>query len=187
MGHTTLHLPCDIHAAHGMCGKMLDLVSGHCSGMTCGALSLSGHGQFSAFMRCFKEYLSEKLVILHAPASEEANLFRQTALDLFLPLPPSVRSAKYKQTLRRRLTISHLANGDWRERREVQHVCFGCCTSRDHTLWKFGKYLLAALVPGKVHILSRKNWTDAHRPFSQFGLVEACHGLLRSSFRRWVA
>eukprot|EP00959_Pyramimonas_sp_CCMP1952_P324691 6796367-Pyramimonas_sp.AAC.1 len=47
------------------------------------------------------------------------------------------------------------------------------------------KYLIKALLPGKVHILSRKDWVSSHRPFGMFGLLEAVHGLLGHGFRRW--
>ena len=183
---TLLHISCETHAAHGCCGKMLDMVSGHCSALISGALSLGGHGQTGDFLRCMRSFIAAKLVILEEPPSRLADEYRQRMLDLFIPLPTGVTAQGYQSITRRRTIIGALANGDWRARGVLEHFESGCCRNRDHTVWKCTKYLVKALFGGSAHLLNRKNWVDSHKAFDQFGLAESCHGLLRSSYLAWT-
>ena len=80
-----LHVGCHVHDAHGVCGKMLNLVSGHCSGMISGAVGLSGYGQLEGFLRSLREHIDDKLEYVYDFPSRDAMRFKQHMLDLFLP------------------------------------------------------------------------------------------------------
>eukprot|EP00959_Pyramimonas_sp_CCMP1952_P402991 8444263-Pyramimonas_sp.AAC.1 len=99
-----LHVGCHVHDAHGVCGKMLDLVSGHCSGMISGAVGLSGHGQLDGFIRSMREHVDEKVQYVYDLPNNDAVRFKQHMLDLFLSLPPATHQS-YKAVLRRRVII----------------------------------------------------------------------------------
>ena len=175
----TSHYTCDIHKVAAMQSKTLAFVTGHVSALIAGSLALGETGSVRSLRQSLHAVLAQKVKVLFgAPPKDEFNdNFRRAVLDAFLPVPTS--GVAKKKVLWRRAVISYFLNDDLQE---VDHVCFWTPrwnADRGQVIDAMARFLVPALLPCKAPMFFRSKWTGFEGSYQWFGLLAACHGLLK--------
>ena len=128
-----LHLPCQVHKAHGVAKAMYGLVDDCASGMIKTALALrSGH--MKKFRQAFKDIISSELTIWHGGdpvrlvSGPQVDGHRKFMLNTFFSTLSSDEKA----------CIESVFNSNW-ETPFLEHYCHGCCENREETIAKAHK------------------------------------------------
>ena len=167
---TSTIFSCDVHKISGCIKKGLALSDDTLSGLVGLALSMEASGCLGKMRSILQGIFAEDLVLgFDYPPSEETSVFkhRLAILDLFLP-------AKTMKDKKRRFVLQTFANSDLSSS-EIVHWCpFGCCSTPEHSLECFQRYVVWALLPCKMKVLNRKAWTGADSAVQWAGLLH-CH------------
>ncbi|CAK9031890.1 unnamed protein product, partial [Durusdinium trenchii] len=170
-----LHLPCEVHKCHGIAKSMFQLLPDFTSGLIKAALALrSGH--MRQLRLIVKDLIRDKLRIYRATPSftgSDSSAFRDHMMKVFFSTCTSAEKA----------SVVSLFNGDWSDP-EIQHVCLGCCSSREHTIHKMETLALPVFLWRGPRVFPRHKWVGADDSLDWFGRLLALHSLLPEVMRR---
>ena len=175
-----LHTACEIHMSTEAQRQALGLMDDAVSGMIRTAVSLRLGGWMRIFRECLAAEVLDTLDVQQGEAPPEAKAHRLAATTVFCGAGTRRRVVQ--------AIMSWLPNGDWRLRDIVQvFVQPGSAFSRVAIAQIVAKGVCWALAGQHFIIFNRKRWTHADESIGQLGLLEACHGLLSRTYRRWLA
>ena len=176
----TLMWMCSAHKTHTVAEKTIALHKTTLSGAINVLLSLSNAQQLSRFQQKLQEVVAQRLVVMPVSTlSREARCYRESVLKQYLPEQHHGK----KRALA--LMVSAWFNGDWRNCRQVQHMCSGprCCASPQNAI-ENARYIIARLLRSlRPTRLCRANWQEWRKPLYVLGWLLAMHGLLGDAFR----
>ena len=86
--------------------------------------------------------------------------------------------------LERRTTVEVLFNGAWSKHGVVQHVCRGCCSSREMTLLTMQTLGIDSLWPKELALVDRKGFTGLREVTAQLVLLASVNGILQLAILR---
>ena len=176
-GRDVLHLLCDAHITANIIKAVFKVLAPWDTNLIRLALSVDGAG-VQRIREEVRRLLEEQLVIYYGSTpSAEATGHRMAVYDCFL-------KGKSPDDCYRRRVIEGLWNGDLRFRGEVQHYEVGCCASREETLNTMINEGVRCIMPGRLHVMSRSNWTGCDKALRSIGLPGAIHGLLSAAYLR---
>ena len=180
--HITVH--CAPHRLHSASVKTLALCPDWLRG-TIRSLLVCQQSQQLSLLRRSLEHLIEQRCVLRLRAecqvSVEGRQYRRNLLRCFLP---SLRTPRKK--CRVVLFCTFLLNGDWREQKQLIHICKGssCCPRGvESTKEKLRAWLPALLRTLRPSQLNRGNWMNWSNPLVFLGLLQGMHGLLADMYR----
>lgn len=177
-----LHTTCDAHRTSAIARKIADMTPSETSGMIQLALTLSAAGAMRSFRKILRKVVVDRLLIRQSEPGLLAQERRQSLLDLFCPVQPENGS-----TLIRRRVVEALANGDWDQAGCVEHVCKGCCRSREDTAGKMASMLCNILARQACPVFPRSRWTRADRTLRWLGMLWSLHRLLPTVYMEWAS
>lgn len=175
-----VHIICDIHRTSLIHGKTLVLLQDNIRGMIKCSVSLRVGAALGVFRQCLCEEIDSRLRILHGRPPPEARAYREAVLDLFLSHGQNV--------LARRLMLCLGPNGDWRAH-EVQYFVSpepGAISDRQQVLQRLTKSIIMAMCATKPSIYPQHRWTGCDIATDELSLIEGCHALLSTSYKRFV-
>ena len=177
-----LAFTCDVHTAAGCHTKVATLVQDEISGILHLALSLCASGHMGQFRRCIIEYVEERMLILYGRPSASAIEYKMQIMDLFL-----ARGSDFR--VRRALVQSYLP-GDWRNHEDIEYYRSPGMDDDldDETLRGIVAHgVVRALANRRPHTYPRHRWTGFDLSLDEVGMLEAAHGILSHSYRRFLA
>lgn len=173
-----LHILCEVHRVSLIHGKTLSLLSENIKGMIKTALCLRTGTTLNKFRLCLRDEIDARVEILHGRPSNEAILHKRRLFALFL--------RHGRNLLLKRLLMTVCPNGDWRSPRVQYHVPPGATSDRRSVVNHLATGLVAALCATKPHVYAQHRWTGCDIATDELSLIEACHELLSSTFKRMV-
>lgn len=178
-GWQRLHLGCEVHMSCGSQAKSLLLCDAAISGMVRFALCLRSGGWMRVFRKALRLEILATLDIQVGQSSEEDTLYRSQACATFAG---NGRRRRLIQSL-----VSSLPNGCW-ENHSIVQVFLPEGTRYDRSV--IARIVASALVKSlagtQFLIFNRSRWSANDDCVCRFGLMEACHGLLSRTFKRWL-
>eukprot|EP00971_Amphidinium_carterae_P025321 499916-Amphidinium_carterae.2 len=173
----SLHLSCEAHLAATCFSGTFEIAAETTRKMLHVALAVrSCSGASNSFRTALAAVILDRLVIMHGVPSQDACVFRNATVNLFL---------LGRAGMAKRLAIlSCSVNGDWRNRVEVQHYLQPgeVELSKVEVAKRITDSLLWALLPHNPVVFKTKTWGDADHSIADLGLLDSCHGLLEPSF-----
>lgn len=178
-----ISLTCDMHTAAGCHTKTSVLVAEDITGVLHIALSLCSSGYMRKFRRCVFDDVKDRLVFLHGRPPISAEEYRLYIFNVFLPDTP-------QNKLKRTLAQLYLP-GDWRNDDEIEYYFHTPGTddrlSEECLRISIAQGIVRTLVNRQPAIYRRDRWVGFEMSLDQLGILEAAHGILRHSFRRFCA
>lgn len=175
-----LHFHCEVHVMARCMSKVLGLVPETISGQIHYALSVNFGTNLTVWQQELRRVIRERVVVKHGEPPEDAIVFRKRLLQLCL--------SHGTRRIERLLALTALANGDWRNRREVEvYVPTGAAYSLERLSEVVAIGLAEALSSAKVTMFPRHRWTKADEAMGQVCLLEGVHGLGSATYPRFQA
>ena len=177
---SSLIQPCEVHGVARTFKRCFDgLMVEHVTG--CLQVALAMRSSMSTFRRCLQLEIRSKLKVLFGVCPQDAQDHREQCLSTFLTAGSKL--------LWRRLMLSALPNGDWRNATQVE-VFLPLSMQGQVSEQQIAKTLEASLtsvIAGtKPHLYPRHRWTGCDLSVEELGRLECIHGLLTSTFARFV-
>lgn len=183
-GWVNARMSCQVHKCAAVGTKCGDLVGDDVTGVLNAMLSLTQVGQMRAFRVELASLVTEQLEVLYCPPdlTESESRHQRAVLDTFCgALSPKKLSTQWK-----RHVFQTLCNGKISTRGKVIHHCgVNCCRDREHTLQKFIRHLVPALLAG-LKVFSRGKWTGSEEVYDSVCLAECHHFLFSQAFVRFA-
>lgn len=178
---TSLHTLCEVHRASLAHGKSLVLLDANIRGMIKCALSLRAGAALNTFRSCLAQEVASRLQILHGRPPPEAMAHKRAVLQLFVS---HGRNLPVK-----RMLLALCPNGDWRSPWVQYYVPPLPTATEDKTvvLQHLVTGLVTALCASKPSVYPRHRWTGCDIATDELSIIEACHGLLTGTYKRFVA
>ena len=174
-----LHFPCEIHMHVTALNRALALADESISGIIRIALSLRLGGWMKIFRQELCNEIQESLDVRIGRSSASAARRRRIACTIFTG---GQRRTRLIQSI-----MGSLPNGDWQDQSSVQvYISPGTDISHRELANTMCDGLLKSLAGAQFRIFNRSRWTQNDDAVCRLGLLEACHGLLRRSFTRWL-
>eukprot|EP00971_Amphidinium_carterae_P323340 6425933-Amphidinium_carterae.7 len=173
---------CEIHATSRTFRRTYDLLMGsQVTGLIRCALSLRHASSMAKFRLCLKREVQKRLVVRFGEPSVEARLYRQQVLAIFVNSGTNL--------LCHRMLLSSPPNGDWRNQEEVQVFLPVGMHGKVNS-----KQLVPTLVAGLLYCLAgrkpevycRHRWGGADLCCEQLARLQAVHGLLGHTYKRFL-
>ena len=178
---TSVHLPCDVHGVALAFKWTFALVSDDIAGLINTALSLQQSNTMGMFRRAMREVIEEKgIEVLPGLPPPEAVSHREHVLAMFCRRGTNLA---VKRTL-----LQILPNGDWRaakiqfypdaatdDLKDVNTIAEKMCTG-----------LVNGLCSRNLTVYQRHRWVGADMAIDDVGIIESCHQLLSSTYRRFL-
>ena len=175
-GTAKLSMVCDAHKAAAIPTKVFDIWKDLPSNII--RLALATKGSISALRRAMRQIVIENLVITGGVSTRDATQFREDMVRLFLPDDKA-------KNVKRRILITELFNGDWRQLGRVVHHSTGKIPCGDEGIRAaFLKWGIPSLLPRSLKVFARNNWTGSGAAIRDIGLLVSAHGLLQAAFAR---
>lgn len=173
-----LHRLCDIHRTSLVHGKTFALLDDNVRGMIACALSLRVGSAMTRFRRCLKAEIESRLQILHGQPPRDATRYKLAVLRLFV--------SQGRNLAVRRLLLVMCPNGDWRSPAVQYYAPLGeqQAVDRKKVLAHLTTGLLTALCACRPEVYPRHRWTGCDLATDDLSIMEACHGLLSSTYKR---
>lgn len=181
-GHDpSLHIACEVHKTAGCFTKTFELLPDNIRGMIHAAMALESSGAMARFRACLADEIASRFVIKSGKPSQEALRYKRGVLRLFVS-----HGACLAQ---RQILLVLCPNGDWRSRKVEHFVAPGELATLDHDarLKQVIAGVTAALCSSQPEVYPRHRWTGADLATDRFGVIEACHCLLTTTFLRFAA
>lgn len=178
-GWGALHQMCETHKTATAHEATFVLVDDHVKGMIHCALSLHSGSAMSVFRACLRAEIGSRFQVLHGSPPQSAIEHKMTIMRVFVSHGASLAT--------RRILLAMCPNGDWRSEFVEFYAPPNSQATRARFLDQVTNGLIAALCMGQPTIYKRSRWTGADRATDYLGILEACHGLLSSTFRRFAA
>ena len=122
------------------------------------------------------------------PVSEFNEAYRANVFQTFLPLQEKRDDVEYDvmklqrlalQRKQQRAVISYFLHGDMQDHEEIWFYTERWGLEAEHICALMDRYLVPVLVPRRPPVFSRSRWNGFEDALRWYGLIEACHGLLR--------
>lgn len=180
-GSRTLHALCDVHRTSLVHNKLFTLLDDNVRGMVRCALSMRAGSAMGKFRRCLREEVEARLEVLHGRPSAEAEAYKQGMLGLFVSTGPHAAL--------KRVLLAVCPNGDWRAPRVQYFVPATPGATEDKAAIRehLVAGVLTALCASRPEVYPRSRWTGCDVATDDLGIIEACHGLLSGTYRRFIA
>ena len=150
------------------------------TGVKNSCLVLRGPGAWTSMRDAIPNLLLEHFEYQpYAPISEEAQAYKDSVLEKFLPAEKHVRKNVVVKLL------SGMLNTDWRQPR-MGHACAGCCKDADHAREKLAESLRRFCSALRPTMLNEDNWQNWGAGLHLFALGAAMHRWLPKLFLRVV-
>lgn len=178
---SSLHTPCEIHKVAGCYGKTFIHLEDTVKGMISCGLSLRQGSSMTRFRKCLREEIASRFEVKAGVASRSAQSYKQHLLRLFVSHGTKVAV--------RQLLLVLCPNGDWRSPKVqflVPHGQLGK-VDKDAALEHVTTGLTIALAACQPDLYPRHRWTGADLAVDSLGILEGCHNLLSTTFRRFAA
>ena len=180
------HYGCDVHRIARSIKHQLNRVDGHISGMLSGALAMGEAGSARSFRDCLSQVLEDRLVLRYGNPPEHCMEHTISVLNLFLPMPDSTFASQEKppsqvalaRMKRQRAVLLFFLNGNIGNESQVEHYTPFHHMERNKVLDAMQRFLVAALIPCKPPLFSRKSWTGGDVVMGYFGILTSFHNLL---------
>ena len=177
------HLPmfCEVHDTANVFAAVYDgFVSEHVTGLINAGLSLRQSGALTEFRQALRQEIAETLVIKKGEPPRAAQEYRQSVMENLV----SPRS----KSLAQMMLLHSLPNGDWRVTDSVEHYVQHDVSAAEYPkiAATFETGLLQALLARKPTIYCRHRWTGCEVALEELSILEAIHGLLSRSYRRFA-
>lgn len=177
----TLHKVCDIHKTATSYSRTFSLLESNVSGMIHCALSLREGAAMSRFRGCLRDEVASRFEVKVGAPSREAVAHKKAVLQTFVSHGTCLAT--------RRILLVLCPNGDWRAPK-VQHFVppgMAGSTSRALLLEHVTAGLITAMCASQPEVYPRHRWTGADISTDRLGVLESCHQLLSTSYRRFLA
>eukprot|EP00971_Amphidinium_carterae_P327596 6459024-Amphidinium_carterae.5 len=173
---------CDIHSVALCHRKSFEaLMSAQVKGALHLALSLRVGNSFSCFRKALMIEIEPKLVIVYGVPDQEHAQYKKKILSLLLEdSAPALQDA---------IRLLHVVNGNWCRHGVVEHVWDprqGAEPPRLTVVQSVCDAILGALASRKPRVYPKHRWTGFKASIADLCLLEACHGLLTTSYARFV-
>ena len=180
------HYGCDVHRIARSIKHQLNRVDGHISGMLSGALAMGESGSARSFRECLSQVLEDRLVLRYGNPPDHCMEHTISVLNLFLPMPNSTFASQEKpptqvalaRMKRQRAVLLFFLNGNIGNESQVEHYTPFHHMERNKVLDAMQRFLVAALIPCKPPLFSRKSWTGGDVVMGYFGILTSFHNLL---------
>ena len=171
---------CEVHGVARTFKRCYDgLMAEHVTG--CLQVALAMRSSMATFRRCLQMEIRSKLKIYYGVCAQDAQDYREQCLSTFLTAG--------SRLLWRRLMLSALPNGDWRNKSQVE-VFLPPSMQGQASEQKIASTLEASLTSvlagTKPHLYPRHRWTGCDLSVEELGRLECIHGLLTSTFLRFM-
>ena len=183
-GWQGIHRQCDIHCIATTYTRTLDqLMVEQVSGMIHASLALQTGESLNAFRECLREVIRERLVVRRGHLSEEALHHKELLLNVFF-------TGNNALAMTQRAVVTVVANGDWRNRTQVEHFI-----KPDHTepinLEEIAKVMESALtyvfIARRPDTFPRHRWTGGDQAIDFPSRMECVHQLLSWTFVKFAS
>ncbi|CAK0815448.1 unnamed protein product, partial [Prorocentrum cordatum] len=182
LGWQHLHLDCRAHLAALVFGKACSACEWLVTGMIRTALATHMAGSMSHFRRCLKLQIRSMVQFTTGEPPTEYGLHVRRVVAMY--------GRSGHNLVQRLVVLRMLPNGDWTDKARI--VIYAPALPRDDAqakLWtdRIVAGLCFAVCPPAFKKFSRNRWFGKEVSLDQIGLLEHCHGLFSSTFRRWVS
>lgn len=175
----TIHILCEAHKVATSHEMTFGLADANVKGMIHCALSLRDGANMTIFRTCLKEEVASRFVVKHGSPPASAVEHKKRIMRLFV--------SHGSQLAMRRMVLALCPNGDWRNPAVEYYLPAGAQHSRQELIDHVASGLVAALCGSQPVLYKRSRWTGADLATDCFGILEACHGLLSSTYQRFIA
>ena len=192
------HYTCDVHKTHSCQAKTMSMVEGHVSALIAAALSCAEAGSVRGLQEAMNRVLKEKVHVCFGspPEDEFTASYRAAVFDAFLPIQ-QVRDdvdedlgklqSLALQRRRQRAVITFFLHGDLQDHDEIWFRTQVWGLEVEQVLALMRRYLVPLLLPRRPPVFSRTRWDGFDDAVRYYGLVDACHGLLRPTLLDFLA
>ena len=180
-GWLQLPVACEVHMAQGCLRKAVKIVDEVVSGHIHFALAVNFSTGFNNFQKVLQEVIKERVVVKYGKPTPQAEQYKAHVLRLCCS-----RGARLSE---RRLALLAGPNGDWRNTQNVEvYVPIGSQNVDVAQLSRVVAANTAVMLAGsRFTVFDRHRWTRSDAAFSEWILLQACHGLGAAAFARWVS
>lgn len=175
----TLHIHCEAHKVATCHEVTFGLIDDHIKGMIHCALSLRDGSSMDTFRACMRAEVSSRIVVRRGAPPAEAVQYKKAVLRLFV--------SHGAQLPMRRILLALCPNGDWRKEAVECYLPVGKEYSHDNLVKFVSDGVVSALCASQPVLYKRARWTGADLSTDCLGILEACHGLLSSTYMRFAA
>ena len=175
-----LNCACEVHKCAGSLSKALKAMDAGISGMIRLQLCLRLGGWTKVFRKCLMEEVSATLEVLEmADDTRDVRQYRVLAVSVFMSVGPR---RKFVQSI-----LSFLPNGNLQLHDRVQVTLSSAASvSRSTLALLVAKGLCLRLASANLLVFNRSRWAKNDESLGQLGLLQACHGLLKRVYKRWL-
>lgn len=178
---TELFIGCEAHKSVSCAVKAINLLDEGVTGVIRTACCLKTGSWMRSFRMCLREEISTTLVVLEGVSSPAAERYRKQAIMSF------ASSGQRRARRREQVLPPSLLNGDWELRDVCQvYVRPGRAWDRETIAKTVAHGMTLGACKKGVRVLNRGRWDGNERAIGQLALLEACHGLLSRTMRRWL-
>lgn len=179
-GWLHLHTTCEVHRTAACYTKSFVLLDDNVKGMIHAALSLRHGAAMTRFRNALREEIASRFEVLAGSPPKDAQQHKRFLLQLFVNHGSALAT--------RQVLLVLCPNGDWRAPKVQHYVAPGEVCKVDHSLLleRVTAGMITALAAKQPEVYPRHRWTGADLCTDQFGVLEACHRLLSTSFKRFV-
>ena len=166
------------HKAHSIAEKAWLLYPQLHSGIIA-TLKLLGSGQMHLFTQHLLHDIAARFAFSSRPLDDDALRYRNHVVEIFTPTHDETK----RGSAHIRTGIAELLNGDWRDKREIQHRCLSgtCCADRSHGVRKLQAWLLKTITVLTHKQLNKTDWRNWHRSLHLLGFLSSVHNLCQVS------
>jgi len=177
----SIHNPCDVHTLARIFGKVFnEFVSDDITGMIRHSLSLNVASEMNAFRRALREEINSRRVrVVEGWASSEVRRYRQLALRVF--------AGHGRNLIAKRMLLSLLPNGDWRQP-DIELFVGPSSAVIDVAAAKtvIANGLITALAGSMYEVYPRHRWVGADIAVDRCSLLCLVHGLGPGAYARYM-
>ena len=171
-------MACEVHKAATCHTTAFMLLESTISGVLNCSLSVNFGNYVARFRRILFNVTRANIIFRTTPLDETAKTYKMHVLRVFCA---SGRKRSFKVTL-----LLRLLPGDWRNKSAVEYILQPGESAAD-AKEQVARGVSSALCSSKFFEYPRHRWTGADISVSQWGLMEAVHGLLSWTYPRFKA
>ena len=169
---------CEVHKVSTCFNTTFSVVDLCISGILNASLSVNLGAHIPRLRRIIESLIRANLVFRTTPLDNAAETFKMHILRIFCA---SGRKVAFRVGM-----LVRLLPGDWRNRNKVEYI-LQPGESPEEVRQKVPRWASMVLVSSKFQEWPRHRWTGADIALSQWGLLDAVHGLLSWSYPTFVA
>jgi hypothetical protein len=178
-GWTNSSIHCQVHVVAGIVTKAFGPLDSQVTGLLRAVLSLQLGPAMNYFRKCLAAEIRSRWKVKFGDPPASCLDYKRFVLKLFLAHCANKRE--------RQLLLVLLPQGDWKSSQIDVWVRPGQLSVKRILLHNLVSGLIRALVPSKLVIFKRNRWKGCEKPLDSLGILEAVHGLLTPTYKRFVA